>query len=54
MNPALRHLQFWSLPGADYACIEPWTGANNAINTTNRVMVPPGTALLTWFRIELM
>src|SRR5690606_15555472 len=26
MNPALRHLQFWSQPGADFVCIEPWTG----------------------------
>ncbi len=54
MNPSLRHIQFWSQRDADFVCIEPWAGPNNAINTPAKIVAEPGKALLTWFRIEVM
>jgi galactose mutarotase-like enzyme len=32
-NPQMRHLQFWSQPGKDFVCFEPFTGPSNTINT---------------------
>jgi galactose mutarotase-like enzyme len=52
--PAMRHLQFWSQPGKDFVCIEPFLGPANTINTEKRVSVPPGTARDFWMRIELV
>jgi galactose mutarotase-like enzyme len=51
-NPRMRHLQFWSQPGKDFVCLEPFTGPNNTINTAQRIEVPPGEARSFWMRIE--
>ena len=52
-SPEMRHLQFWSQPGKDFICIEPFTGPNNTINTDRRIDVPPGQAHTFWMKIEL-
>jgi len=53
-NPRMRHLQFWSLAGKDFVCIEPFTGPNNTINTNQRIDIPPGEARTFWMRIEII
>jgi len=52
-SPEMRHLQFWSQPGKDFICIEPFYGPTNTINTPERLEIPPGRARLLWMRIEL-
>lgn len=52
-SPEMRFLQCWSLPGADFICLEPFTGPNDAINTPGRIDIAPGTARALWMRIEL-
>jgi galactose mutarotase-like enzyme len=52
-SPQMRHLQFWSQPGKDFICIEPFTGPNNTINTERRIDIPPGHARTFWMKIEL-
>jgi galactose mutarotase-like enzyme len=52
-SPEMRHLQFWSQPGKDFICIEPFTGPNNTINTGRRIDIPPGQARTFWMKIEL-
>ncbi len=52
-SPVMRHLQFWSLPGKDFICLEPFTGPANTINTEKRIDVPPGEARTLGMRIEL-
>jgi len=52
-SPEMRHLQFWSQPGKDFICIEPFTGPNNTINTDRRIDIPPGQAHTLWMKIEL-
>lgn len=52
-SPEMRHLQFWSLPGKDFICIEPFTGPNNTINIEKRIDIPPGQAHTFWMKIEL-
>jgi galactose mutarotase-like enzyme len=52
-SPRMRHMQFWSQPGKDFICLEPFTGPNNTVNTDKRVDVPPGEARNFWMRIEL-
>jgi galactose mutarotase-like enzyme len=52
-SPVMRHLQFWSLPGRDFVCLEPFLGPNDTINGDGRVDVPPGRAQDFWMRIEL-
>jgi galactose mutarotase-like enzyme len=51
-SPALRHLQFWSQPGRDFVCLEPFFGPANTVNTDRRLDVPPGQARDLWMRIE--
>lgn len=42
LSPALRFLQFWSLPGKPFVCLEPFFGAAGTINDpTRRDEVPP-------------
>ena len=53
-NPRMRHLQFWSQVGKDFVCLEPFTGPNNAINTDQRVDIPPGEARTFWMRIKVL
>ena len=52
-EPQMRHLQFWSQPGKDFICIEPFNGPNNTINTERRVDIAPGTCRVFWMRIEI-
>jgi galactose mutarotase-like enzyme len=52
-SPSMRHMQFWSLPGKDFICLEPFFGAANTINTGRRLDVPPGEVRELWMRIEL-
>lgn len=39
-SPEMRHLQFWSQPGKDFVCIEPFWGPANTINTRHCDTVP--------------
>ncbi len=52
-SPAMRHMQFWSQPGRDFICLEPFFGPNNTVNTDQRLDVAPGGARDFWMRIEL-
>jgi galactose mutarotase-like enzyme len=52
-SPEMRHMQFWSQPGKDFICLEPFTGPNNTINTDRRVDIPPVQARTFWMKIEL-
>ena len=52
-SPEMRHLQFWSQPGKNFICIEPFTGPNNTINTDRRIDIPPGQARTLRMKIEL-
>lgn len=52
-SPEMRHMQFWSQPGKDFICLEPFTGPNNTINTERRIEVAPGTAHTFFMRIEV-
>jgi len=52
-SPEMRHLQFWSQPGKDFVCLEPFTGPNNTINTDQRIDILPARAHTFWMRIEL-
>jgi galactose mutarotase-like enzyme len=51
-SPAMRHLQFWSQPGKDFVCLEPFYGPNDTVNTERRHEVPPGQARDFWMRLE--
>lgn len=53
-SPEMRHLQFWTLPGQDFVCIEPFVGAANSINTPARIDLAPGTSHVFWMRVELL
>lgn len=51
----MRHLHFWSLPGADFICLEPFTGPLEAINhPLQRVEIAPGQTETFWMRIEVL
>jgi galactose mutarotase-like enzyme len=52
-SPEMRHMQFWSQPGKDFICLEPFYGPANTINTDRRLDVPAGGARELWMRIEL-
>jgi galactose mutarotase-like enzyme len=52
-SPTMRHMQFWSQPGKDFVCLEPFYGPSNAINTDGRLDVPAGLSEELWMRIEL-
>jgi galactose mutarotase-like enzyme len=52
-SPTMRHMQFWSQPGKDFICLEPFHGPNNTVNTSRRYDIPPHSAQTFWMRIEL-
>ncbi|MEW5847299.1 MAG: hypothetical protein AB2A00_00745 [Myxococcota bacterium] len=52
-SPEMRFLQFWSLPGRDFVCLEPFYGPNNTINTEKRAEIAPGESRVFWMRIEV-
>jgi galactose mutarotase-like enzyme len=53
-SPEMRHMQFWSQPGKDFICLEPFFGPNNTVNTPKRCDIPPGAARCFWMRIEML
>lgn len=53
-SPEMRHFQFWSQPGRNFICLEPFYGPPNTINTDRRLEVPPGQSRCLWMRIELL
>jgi len=53
-SPEMRHMQFWSQPGKDFICLEPFNGPNNTVNTDKRVDIPAGQSRVFWMRIELI
>jgi galactose mutarotase-like enzyme len=53
-SPAMKHMQFWSQPGKDFICLEPFYGPSNTINTDRRLDVPAGGVSELWMRIELV
>ena len=52
-TPVMRHMQFWSQPGKDFICIEPFFGPNNTVNTEKRYDIPPKQCRVFWMRIEI-
>ena len=52
-SPEMRHMQFWSQPGKDFICLEPFFGPNNTINTDIRAEIQPGACGLFWMRMEI-
>lgn len=52
-SPEMRHFQFWSQPGKDFFCIEPWWGPANTINTERRALVAHQECKAFWMRIEV-
>jgi galactose mutarotase-like enzyme len=52
-SPKMRHMQFWSQPGKDFICLEPFYGPANTINTDARLDVPVGAFRELWMRLEL-
>lgn len=53
-SQTMRHLQFWSLPGKDYVCIEPFFGPANSINRPDHKRVEPGASEIHTFSIDLV
>ena len=51
-SPGFRHLQFWTLPGGGFICVEPWDGPPGIINSDRRRMVAPGGTLVYRMRIS--
>ncbi len=52
-TPVMKHMQFWSQPGKDFICIEPFFGPNNTVNTDKRYDIAPKSCRTFWMRIEL-
>lgn len=52
-TPVMKHMQFWSQPGKDFICLEPFFGPNNTVNTDKRMDIPPGQSRNFWMKIEL-
>ena len=52
-TPVMKHMQFWSQPGNDFICLEPFFGPNNTVNTDKRMDIPPGQSRNFWMKIEL-
>ena len=49
---AYPYLVFWSLKGAEFVCLEPWSARRFAMNTgQGLVHVPPGETFKTWVEI---
>lgn len=53
-SPEMRHMQFWSQPGKDFICLEPFYGPTNTVNTDKRCDIPAGQARCFWMRLELI
>jgi len=52
-SPEMRHLQFWSIPGSDFICLEPFSAIANTINTPQTDVVAAGASRVFFERIEL-
>jgi galactose mutarotase-like enzyme len=53
-SPEMRHLQFWSLPGKPFICLEPFAGPAGTIKVDRSTDLAPGRARAYWLRIELL
>ncbi len=51
--PEMRHLQFWTQPGKDFICLEPFWGTANTINTEAKAEIAPGSTKIFWMELEL-
>jgi galactose mutarotase-like enzyme len=49
----LKTLEVWTLPDADFVCIEPWVGPSNVINTPDRIVVGVRERVVFSMGIEL-
>lgn len=50
---AYPYLVFWTLKGAEFVCLEPWSARRFAMNTgEGLVRIPPGETFQTWVEIE--
>jgi len=54
VSPNLQWYQFWSLPGNDFICVEPFAGPPNVINTRRAERIPAGGRALHWMTLELL
>ncbi|MBI1289787.1 hypothetical protein GC173_00895 [bacterium] len=54
VSPNIQWYQFWSLPGEDFICVEPFGGPPNVINTRRTERIPPGGRALHWMSLELL
>jgi len=54
-SPEMRHLQFWSQPGKNFICVEPFWGPANSINTEQRGSVQSQTDgdRLVWMNLRV-
>ncbi len=50
----MQHLHCWSTPGANFICLEPFTGDLNAINVDQRMEIKPGETVAFWMKIEMV
>lgn len=53
-SAGLGHVQFWSAPGGDFICVEPFVGPPNAMNTARRLEVAPGARADLTFEIQVV
>ncbi|CAN5384723.1 hypothetical protein BH09SUM1_BH09SUM1_03430 [soil metagenome] len=53
-SPEFKHLQFWSQPGKDFVCIEPFLGPPNTLNTDDCILIPPGESRTLWMSIAAL
>lgn len=54
VSPNIQWYQFWSLPGNDFICVEPFAGPPNVINTRRSERVAPGGRAFHWMSLELL
>lgn len=52
-DTAYPYLVFWTIKGAEFVCLEPWSARRFAMNTgQGLVHVPPGETFQTWFELS--
>jgi galactose mutarotase-like enzyme len=54
VSPNLQWYQFWSLPGSDFICVEPFAGPPNVINTRRCERIAPGGRSLHWMSLQVL
>ncbi len=53
-TPGMRHMQFWSLPGKEFICLEPFWGPANTVNTDRRLDIQAKQSGGLFMQIELL